>query len=128
MNIGASIEKSMMKGMAKKPFPVVNGHVNFPVIDGHVIKPGSYSRAAVLYQTDLRGANLSNSIFDEAQLIQTKLNKADISNASLKESILVGADLSGADLTNTRARSANFSGADRRLDRIVETSCGSVPC
>ena len=109
MNFVARIEQSMRVMAGKKPFPVVNGHV---------IKPGANLHGSYLWKNDklvgadLRRANLSNSLIDEANLTRAKLNKADISNASLKKSILVGADLSGADLTNTRARSANFSGAD----------------
>ena len=96
---GASFEKSMMQQMAKKPFPV---------IDGHVIKPGAKLAEANLSGANLHNANLYRANLHGADLIRADLHNANLHGADLRDANLYGADLHNANLYRADLRDANL--------------------
>lgn len=77
-----------------------------------------------LTRSNLRGANLSNSVFQGAILTETDLQEANLEGADLRETqlnranltdaILVEADLRQANLENAIVNGADLRGADLR--------------
>ena len=76
-------------------------------IKGYKIGPKADLRAAVLPNTNLKGANLSKADLRDADLAHSDLSKADLSEADLR-----GANLEGAKLHQTLIDYANFTGAN----------------
>jgi hypothetical protein len=67
---------------------------------------------AFLEHIQLSGANLSWSIFSDADLVAAVLSHADLSNADFRRADLAGADLAGADLAGADLSHVTLTGAD----------------
>ncbi|MFI1432599.1 pentapeptide repeat-containing protein [Streptomyces lydicus] len=66
---------------------------------------------ANLKGADLEGANLSEALLDTAVLANTKLRGADLTDADLRRADLRGADFTGAHLTGAKLNGAKLDGA-----------------
>ena len=82
---------------------ILSAHQNWLTTEGKEGKRADFS-GAILWRTDLRGANLCHA----------DLSKADLYGALLYEADLRGADLRGADLSHADLRKAYLYGADLR--------------
>ena len=77
------------------------------------------------FRLDLRGANLREWRFSEANLFEANLSEADLSEADLRGANLSWADLSEANLSGTKLsradlRRAKLPGADLRGAKLLE--------
>jgi len=71
--------------------------------------------------TNLSGANLSNSRFSYTNLSAAKLNSADLSGANLIGANLSGANLIGANLSGAHIRATIFGDVDLRTVKGLES-------
>jgi uncharacterized protein YjbI with pentapeptide repeats len=70
---------------------------------------------------NLAGADLRDTIFDDADLSGAELSHANLKRASLKRADLRGAQMTGVDLTNTNLTHADLRDADLRGAHISGT-------
>lgn len=112
-------EKWLKSGGKQGQRAVLSGCTDlFEIIDGRHMEyadlsycdfKGRYMNSVRLYRTNLTGANLAYSSFEEGNLTDAVLTKADLRNADLCYARLCGTKMRGAKL-----KDAGLAGADLR--------------